>query len=133
MIESVIRYVWERWSLTVAMEKSLSGTYTCMLRRVVDPSWRYPSRQRRTVRRLSKLVRQDQIQKAWSYCPLPQVKSPRYAASQLALWLPRQGHLRRGRPVSTFIDTVMRDAGAASTSELSACKENKVDWAAQGD
>ena len=88
MIESVIRYVWERWSLTVAMEKSLSGTYTCMLRRVVDPSWRYPSRQRRTVRRLSKLVRQDQIQKAWSYCPLPQVKSPRYAASQLALWLP---------------------------------------------
>ena len=45
----------------------------------------------------------------------------------------RQGHLRRGRPVSTFIDTVMRDAGAASTSELSACKENKVDWAAHGD
>ena len=113
------------------MEKSLSRTYTPILHRVVDTSWRYPSHQRRTVRCRSKFVRQDQIQKAWSYWPLPQ--SLRSATSQLFLWLPTQWHLRRGRAVSTFIDTLMRDAGTASTSELSACMENKADLAAQGD
>ena len=89
------------------------------------------SHQRRIVWRLSKFFRQDQIQKAWSCWPLPQ--SPRSAASQLVLWLPTKGQLRRGRPVSTFIDTLMRDAGTPSTGELSACKKNKADWAAQGD
>ena len=50
-------------------------------------------------------------------------------ASQLVLWRPTRGHLGRGRPVSTLIGTLMRDAGAVSSSELSACMDNWADWA----
>ena len=52
-------------------------------------------------------------------------------ASQFVLWWPTHRHLRRFGPLSTFIDTLMRDAGAAFTSELSARMDNKADWAAR--
>ena len=56
------------------------------------------------------------------HCELP--------ASQLVLWRATHGHLGRGWPVSLLIGTLMRDAGATSTSELSACMDNRADWAA---
>ena len=39
---------------------------------------------------------------------------------------------RRSRPVSTFIGNLIREAGVASTGELSACMNiNRADWAAR--
>ena len=64
-------YGCEGWSLTVIMEKSLKGTYTRMLCRVLNTSWRDQSHQRRNVERPPNFVRQDRIQKAWSCCLLP--------------------------------------------------------------
>ena len=39
-VESVLLYGSSTWTLTKALEKSLDGTYTCMLRAVQNVSWR---------------------------------------------------------------------------------------------
>ena len=53
-----------------------------------------------------------------------------HAARKKHFWLTEYRDLKRGHLVSSFIDTLMRDAGVASASELSACMDNRVDWAA---
>jgi len=104
------------------------GTYTRMLCSVLNTSW------------------PDQVTNAEMYSDLPTLSDRigfrrlglavycyhhrELPTGQFVLWRPTHGHLRLGRSVSTFRDTLMRDAGAASTSHLSACMDNRADWAA---
>ena len=39
----------------------------------------------------------------------------------LVLWPPTHGHLSRGRPATSFWDTLMRDTDAADVNALSVC------------
>ncbi|XP_062577713.1 uncharacterized protein LOC134239565 [Saccostrea cucullata] len=88
------------WTLTVAQEKSLDGTYTRMLRKVLDIHW------------------SSQIPNEFLYGNLPKVsdkiasrrlqlaghcfRHPELSAQSLVLWEPNHGRRRRGRPKATF-------------------------------
>ena len=50
----------------------------------------------------------DYIGSAWAAC-----------WGAIVLWGPLHGHRRRGRPYTTFVDTLKRDLGATSIPELS--------------
>jgi len=49
-------------------------------------------------------------------------------ASQLVLWRPTHGHPKHGRPVQTFLDTLMNDTGTQTVAELKTCIEDREFW-----
>ena len=47
---------------------------------------------------------------------------------KLVLWEPTHGHRGRGRPYTTYIDTLKRDTGAFEASEIAALMADKRLW-----
>ena len=127
-VESVLLYGCETWSLTVQMERSLDGVYTRMLRMVLNVSW------------------EDHAKNVDLYGPLPRVTDkirarrmglaghcvchPELVASNLILWEPKHGTRSRGRPATTYIDTLRRDTGLSNTGEIRALMINSDLWRA---
>ena len=114
-VESVLLYGCECWTLTKALQKSLDGCYTRMLRVVLN-------------------ISQDQhITNQCLYGALPSVSEKiavrrmrlaghchrhrELPAQKLVLWEPTHGHRSRGRPTSTYVDVLRKDAGAESTTK----------------
>ena len=107
VVESVLLYGSSTWTLTKKMEKTIDGTYTRMLRAVLNVSWKsHPT-------------------KARLYGPLPPVshtirvrrltfaghcwRSKDEIVSDLILWHPKHGRASRGRPRKTFINQLLDD------------------------
>ena len=49
-------------------------------------------------------------------------------ASKVLLWEPQQGHPNRGRPRTTYIDTIKADTGLDNTSEIRDAMLNQIVW-----
>ena len=124
-IESILLYGREAWTLTEAMERSLDGTYTRMLRRALnihrtslisnielcgELSW------------VSNKIASRRLQLA-GYC----FRHPELSA-QPRLWGPSHGHRARGKPRATFIDTMNRDSGANNAKELASQMADRKIW-----
>ena len=50
-------------------------------------------------------------------------------AQQLVLWNPTDGKRSRGRPATTFIDTLLEDSGLNNIQELRMVMEDRDSWA----
>ena len=105
--ESILLYGCEAWTLTKSMEKSLDGTYTRMLRRVLNVHW------------------SDKMTNVTLYGGLPKL-SDKIAARRLME--PTHGQRGRGRPATTYVDQLKRDAGVSDTRELSWMMEDRDVW-----
>ena len=57
-------------------------------------------------------------------------RHPELAASNLILWEPKHGTRSRGRPATTYIDTLRRDTGLSNTGEIRALMINSDLWRA---
>ena len=55
-------------------------------------------------------------------------RHPELSAQKVLLWEPQHGHRGRGRPRTTYVDTLKRDTGAKSTSELATLMEDRKVW-----
>ena len=100
-MESVLLYGCEAWTLTSALERSLNGCYTCILRAVLNFKWwqHIPNTDlygdlpnvgdRVAARRIS----------LEGHC----IRHPELPAEKVLLWKPTHGHGRRGRQ-DTFLD-----------------------------
>ena len=58
------------------------------------------------------------------------VRHPELVASNLILWEPKHGTRSRGRPATTYIDTLRRDIGLSNTGEIRALMKNSDLWRA---
>ena len=58
------------------------------------------------------------------------VRHPELVASNLILWEPKHGTHSRGRPATTYIDTLRRDTGLSNTGEIRALMINSDLWRA---
>lgn len=58
------------------------------------------------------------------------VRHPELVASNLILWEPKHGTRSRGRPATTYIDTLRRDTGLSNTGEIFALMNNRDQWRA---
>ena len=125
-IESILLYGCESWSLTKMQEKSLDGTYTRMLRRVLNIGWNSHTSNIQLYSDLPKLsikIASRRLQLA-GHC----YRHPELSTQRLVLWEPKHGHRRRGRRVNTYIDTLKRDTGAHNVEELATMMENRIIW-----
>jgi hypothetical protein len=124
----VLLYGSEAWTLSVQDEKALDGVYTRMLRMALNISW------------------EDHVKNVDLYGDLPRVtdkirgrrmrlaghcvRHPELVASELVLWEPIHGRRGRGRPHSTYIDTLKRDTGLSDVSEIRSLMGDRDMWKA---
>ena len=125
-IESILLYGCESWALSKAQEKSLDGTYTRMLRKALNIHWssHIPNQQLYgDLPAVSNKIASRRLQLA-GHC----YRHPELSTQKLVLWELTHGHRGRGRPNTTYIDTLKRDTGAFEASEIAALMADKRLW-----
>ena len=142
-VESVLLYGSECWTLKTALEKSLDGCYTRMLRTVLNISKTAHATNKSLyggMPRVSQRIAARRMKLA-GHCQRHQ----ELPAGRLVLWEPTHGHRSRGRPAPTYVDLLKDDvlpkddAGTPGTrqtrtrqtldtSVLARCMENRDDW-----
>ena len=128
-VESVLLYGCESWTFTSALERSLDGCYTRMLRAALNISWQsfVPNKELYgTLPRISDKVAWRRLGLA-GHC----FRHKELLAGELVLWEPTHGRRGRGRPSATFIDTLKRDLGTDDKLELEVCMTSQEDWRAR--
>ena len=106
-VEPILLYGSETWTLTSKQEKRLDGTYTRLLMRVKNLSWKqHPTKAQicQDLQSVSALVKARRIRFA-GHC----LRSDNEIISSLILWKPRPVGTRSRR--LTFSDVISRDTG----------------------
>ena len=124
--ESILLYGSATWSLTKLEEKSLDGTYTHMLCMIQNINWKdhvtndvlYGK-----LRKISNTIRQRRLQLAGHM--FRDRSSP---AHLTVTWEPLHGTTNRGRPQTTFVDTLLRDTSLHNVKELETCMKDRAIW-----
>ena len=117
-VESVLLYGCKPWTISAKLAKSLDGTYTRMLRTVLNVHWQ----QRITNKdlygklpRLSEKIRQRRVRFA-GHCS----RSVDEPVSNLVHWIPKHRRRRPGKPNLTYIDVMMKQGTILEASSFHA-------------
>ena len=122
-IEPILLYGSETWTLSRKLEKRLDGTYTRLLRRAQNLSWKsHPSISQiyNKLPRVSSLVKYRRVQFA-GHC----FRADAEVISSLLLWRPSYGKSRRRK--LSFPDVISRDTGF-STEDLRTAMRDRNVW-----
>ena len=125
-VESILHYGSDCWSLTQALQKSLDGCFTRMLRVVLNTKQGEHITNKQLYGKLPNVSKKIAVRKMRlaGHCHRHQELPTR----KLVLWEPTHGRRSAGRPKPTYVDVLKKDAGAESTNELARCMENRDDW-----
>ncbi|CAJ1075970.1 uncharacterized protein LOC110253902 [Xyrichtys novacula] len=55
-------------------------------------------------------------------------RHPELSTQKVLLWEPKHGHRNRGRPRTSYVDTLKKDTGAKSASELASLMKDCDVW-----
>ena len=100
-VESVLLYGSSTWPLTETEERRLDQTYTRMLRKVYNVTWKDKITNKELygdMSKLSSIIRRRRLQLAGH-----SFRDQTSPAHQLVTWSPKHGRKARGRPVQTFL------------------------------
>ena len=105
LVESVLLYGSETWTLTKSLEKSIDGTYTRFLRTFFNLSWSEHLTNRELYSNLPKVTEKirKRRRKLAGHC----VRNSVEVACNLVLWKPSHGKPNRGRKRKTYLDNLM--------------------------
>ena len=123
LVESVLLYGDETWTLTKNLEKSINGTYNRLLRTVFNVSWSEHLTNRELYGNLPKVtdkIRERRLKLA-GHC----VRHSEEVASNLVLWQPSQGKPNRGRKRKTYLDNLMSDTNMESVDDLQSLMKDR--------
>ena len=125
-VESILLYGCESWAMTETMERSLSGTYTRMLRKALNVHWSSRTTNSELYGKLPSVdtkIAERRLRLA-GHC----YRHPELSTQKILLWEPMHGSRRRGRPKATYVDTLLRDTSATSVQDLASLMENRDVW-----
>jgi hypothetical protein len=124
--ETILLYGCTTWSLTKQEERALDGTYTRMLRMVLNLHWSLHTSNHDLYGSLDKISR---VIRARRLSLAGHVHRDRTSPSQhLLTWQPKHGKTTRGRQTTTFVDSLLRDTGLDPVPELRSCMADKDIW-----
>ena len=124
-VESVLVYGSSTWTLTKKLEKTLDGTYTRMLRAILNVSWKsHPTKARLygPLPPVSHTIRDRRITFA-GHC----WRSKGEIVSDLILWQPKHGKANRGRPRKTFINQLLDDT-ELQQDDINTVMNDREEW-----
>ena len=124
--ESILLYGNSTWTLTEQEERALDGTYTRMLRKVLNVDWRdkisnaalYGS-----LNRISTTIRSRRLKLAGHV--FRDKSSP---AHLTVTWTPTHSFANRGRPQTLFVETLLADTSTSTVQELETLMSNRNIW-----
>ena len=124
--ETILLYGSSTWSLTKREEKALDGTYTRMLRKVLNISWNEKVNNATlygSLDKISNTIRSRRLKLAGHV--FRDKSSP---AHMTVTWMPSHGYANRGKPKTTFVDTLLSDTSACTISELETIMSDRKIW-----
>ena len=109
VVESILLYGSAAWTLAKAHEKMIDGTYTRMLRAILNISWRQHATTEQlygNIPAISTLIRERCLRFS-VHC----FRNKGELVSELILWNPKHRHRSAGSPKITYLDVISRDTG----------------------
>ena len=122
MVEPIVIYVCDSWSLTQLVKNALDGTYTRMLQKILNVSWRHHMTNHElygSLPRITTIVRQRRLRLAGHVMRYDE------AANKVLLWKP-DGPRRKGRPTTTLQNTLEKDTNLSGTNLIAAMKNRNL-------
>ena len=125
-VESVLLYGCESWTMTSAMERSMDGCYTRMLRMALDISWKDHLTNNQLYSKMERVTTKIKVRRLSmaGHC----VRHPELSVNPLVLWEATHGRAARGRTRLTYIELMRRDTGCSNTAELQTAMTNRDVW-----
>ena len=126
LVESILLYNSETWTLTQAMENKIDGLYTKLLRRVLNVSWRDHMSNKELygdLPPLSSTIRQRRLRFA-GHC----FRATNQPVSKLLFWSPSQGKRGRGAGMKTYPKMLKEDTNLQSEQEIQGLMKDKLLW-----
>ena len=123
--ESVAVYRSNTWTLTKKLEQKLDGSYTRMLRTVLNISWKdHPTKQRLygKLKSVSSSIKERRLRFA-GHC----YRSKKELVSNVILWQPKHGKTSVGRPRKTYYQQIAEDANC-EVEDLHTLMSNRDEW-----
>ena len=124
IVESVLIYGSTAWTLTKHLEDKLDGTYTRMLRAILNKSWRqHPTNDKLygNIPKVSDIIRERRTRFA-GHC----WRSKNELASDLLLWIPKHGYSQVGRPCKSYISQLAVDTRMQNEDLKNAMEDQNV-------
>ena len=124
-VETVLVYGSVTWTMTVAMERKIDGTYTRMLRAIKNKHWNLHLTNEelyKNIPKISDTIRKQRLSFA-GHC----WRSKDELASDLLLWIPKHGKRSRGRPRKSYIDQLKEDT-MLKIEELPTAMNDRNEW-----
>ena len=115
-MECVLLYGSETWTIINKIAKSLDGCYTCMLRKVLDVSWKDHITNKELYEDLLKIT--TRISKRRLHCKRSEGK----IISELVTWRPTQGRRSAEWPTKTFVDLLRKTQASPPMRLRHACR-----------
>ena len=115
-VESVLLYGSETWTVTKKLEESVNGCYTRMMRTALNVHWQQHMNEELygSLPRISETIRARRLR-----LPGHRRRHNEETASKVLLGnVPQKSHPNRGRPRTTYIDTIKADTGLYNTTEM---------------
>ena len=122
-VEPIFLYGCESWTMTKSLAKKVDGTYTRMLRRVKNVSWRAHMSNEQLYGPIPKLSATIKRRRLTLAGHVSRHKEP---AGSLIFWAPEEPR-RRGRPNTTLLDVLKSDTGL-NNDELRAAMTDRSIW-----
>ena len=122
-VESILLYGCESWTMTKTLVKKVDGTYTRMLRRVKNVSWRAHMSNEQLYGPIPKLSATIKRRRLTLDGHVSRHNEP---AGSLIFWSPEEPR-RRGRPNTTLKDVLKSDTGL-SNDEMRAAMADRLIW-----
>ena len=122
---SILLYGCTTWTLTRRMEKKLDGSYTRMLRAILNKSWRqHPTKQQLHgyLPPITETIKVRRIRHA-GHC----WRSRDDLISDVLLWTPTRGRAKAGRLARTYIQQLCEDTGS-SPEDLPEAMNDRDEW-----
>ena len=124
-IVSILLHRCTTWTLTKSLEKRLDGSYTRMLRAILNKSWRqHPTKQQLyghlpPITKTIRIRRTRHAGNCW--------RSRDELVSDVIWWTPTQGRAKAGRPARAYIQQLCGDT-VCSPEDLPKAMNDKEEW-----
>ena len=122
MVEPIVIYGCDSWSLTQSLKNALDGTYTRMLQKILNVSWRHHMTNHElygSLPRITTIVRQRRLRLAGHVMRYDE------AANKVLLWK-LDGPRRKGRPTTTLQNILEKDTNLSGTNLIAAMKNRNL-------
>ena len=124
-VVSILLYGCTTWTLTKRLEKKLDGSYTRMLRVILNKSWLQHPTRHQLYGHLPPITKTIQVRRTRraGHC----WRSRDEIISDVLLWTPNYGRAKAGRPARTYIQQLCEDTGC-SLEDLPEAMNDREKW-----